>query len=139
MAKRKLWGRHRRRHIRNETLTMVWNYTATVVKGWWAQATGNATAAAATASPRLLSWKDWLVSNLGTEEAAAATSTVTVELREMGNQTPALEVDEEQPAAGAAAQEDEEEKELPAVQGRVSEGGEEAEDKESNRVVVAID
>lgn len=40
-APQKLFGgKHRRRHVRNETLTIVWNYTSTVMREWWAKANG---------------------------------------------------------------------------------------------------
>lgn len=41
-------GKHRRRHVRNETLTIVWNYTSTVLREWWAKANGIITPVAAT-------------------------------------------------------------------------------------------
>ena len=60
MAKNKLWGRHRRRHIRNETLIIVWNYTATTLKKWWAKTNGDYEAAQAYENQlRLLSAEDW--------------------------------------------------------------------------------
>lgn len=32
--KSSFWGKHRRRHIRNETLSIVWNYAAAMVRSW---------------------------------------------------------------------------------------------------------
>ena len=81
MARNKLWGRHRRRHIRNETLTMVWNYTSNAVKGWFARATGAATAEHQNRY-RLIDLREWLrqsVINSTTNDNNSAAATAPAE------------------------------------------------------------
>ncbi|CAB9530619.1 expressed unknown protein [Seminavis robusta] len=90
--KTKLWSRRKRRHIRNETLTIVWNYTSNLLQHWWANARGyppppepNPPRRAILEHP-----KDWLVpspSDESTNDPALNTTTTTTERRDT-NATP---------------------------------------------------
>jgi hypothetical protein len=57
---------------------MVWNYTSTMVKSWWARATGETTASGAASPYGLQSLRDWWMSHANNPEP-----TSTLELQEI--------------------------------------------------------